>query len=272
VICCYLLHTEHQTSASRALKFYGSARTANGKGVTIPSQQRYIQYYSGFLNGGFHKDPSTFNFSGYKMKITGFHLSHLVNYDPGGGCDPFFIVQTMSGEKIYDSMKADKKTVEWRKEEPREFKCSIEVQGDVHVVFYDWDRFGANDKMFGFWLNTSFIPDTEVKLRVRDLDGAVKDKKFEHFHKDCVCSVRFDKVDPAATATHKRMVAGSRPKSAKSSSSSSSSSASKGKAADSDDDEHDEDGDDGYEPPRKTSSVFGSEPPSPPPEEEDDDE
>jgi phosphatidylinositol-3,4,5-trisphosphate 3-phosphatase and dual-specificity protein phosphatase PTEN len=45
IICSYLLHSERVGTPSEALKFYGSARTVDSHGVTIPSQQRYINYY-----------------------------------------------------------------------------------------------------------------------------------------------------------------------------------------------------------------------------------
>jgi len=41
LICCYLLYERKFNSADAAIKFYGNARTKNGKGVTIPSQLRY---------------------------------------------------------------------------------------------------------------------------------------------------------------------------------------------------------------------------------------
>lgn len=45
VICCYLLHSRKARTAEAALTTFGKKRTYNGKGVTIPSQIRYIYNY-----------------------------------------------------------------------------------------------------------------------------------------------------------------------------------------------------------------------------------
>ena len=44
LICCYLVWSGDCTSAAEALALFGRMRTHNGKGVTIPSQQRYVRY------------------------------------------------------------------------------------------------------------------------------------------------------------------------------------------------------------------------------------
>ena len=49
VCASYLLHARRAHSARDALALYGQRRTLNGKGVTIPSQARYVGYYERFL-------------------------------------------------------------------------------------------------------------------------------------------------------------------------------------------------------------------------------
>jgi len=46
MICCYILHSRLYSDAATALQFYGAYRTENQKGVTIPSQIRYVGYYA----------------------------------------------------------------------------------------------------------------------------------------------------------------------------------------------------------------------------------
>jgi hypothetical protein len=49
MICCLMLYLKLFETAEQSLAFYGKQRTSNAKGVTIPSQQRYVHYYEQYL-------------------------------------------------------------------------------------------------------------------------------------------------------------------------------------------------------------------------------
>ncbi len=49
LISAYLLHSGICKTALEALTKFGVERTHNGKGVTIPSQMRFVYYYEQYL-------------------------------------------------------------------------------------------------------------------------------------------------------------------------------------------------------------------------------
>jgi hypothetical protein len=107
------------------LEFFANQRTANSKGVTIPSQLRYVKYFENFLKD-YHwaSPPRPFNFNGHPIILTGFKLSPKADFDSGGGCDPYFKILKQDGTLIYNYKKSNK-VREWRKEPFIELKCRV---------------------------------------------------------------------------------------------------------------------------------------------------
>ena len=54
MICCYLVFSGLCKNTEEAVNYYGVMRTTNMKGVTIPSQIRYIRYFETFLKANFY--------------------------------------------------------------------------------------------------------------------------------------------------------------------------------------------------------------------------
>ena len=84
MICAFLLYSGMFTTAEDVLNYYGSARTFDSNGVTIPSQRRYVDYFATKLVKGLQ-----FEYSPVKMFMThviiqppphigfGHHSAHL---------------------------------------------------------------------------------------------------------------------------------------------------------------------------------------------------
>jgi len=188
MISCLLLYLGKCKTAAEALDFFGTERTSNKKGVTIPSQMRYVHYFEQWLNVYFNSRP--FPFSGSPVRLTKIILSSAPNFDTGGGCDPYFIISNMSGNKLYNSKKHSKLT-HWNSDDPpREFECNVPVDGDIHFCFYDSDATSQDDKMFSLWIHSGFLQSGKpLRLTKTELDKAAKDKSCQNFDSKFTCEI-----------------------------------------------------------------------------------
>ena len=55
MIVCYLIFSGLSQTTDKALAHYANQRTFNNKGVTIPSQIRYIKYFETFLSANYER-------------------------------------------------------------------------------------------------------------------------------------------------------------------------------------------------------------------------
>jgi len=100
MIAALLLHCGFRSSAEAALRYFGYARTANGKGVTIPSQMRYVHYYEAMLRAG---PPLV-----HAYRVTHIRLRGTPTADKssaGFACVPHFTL-AVDGDVVFDYAKA----------------------------------------------------------------------------------------------------------------------------------------------------------------------
>uniref|UniRef100_A0A1I7YLR0 Phosphatase tensin-type domain-containing protein n=1 Tax=Steinernema glaseri TaxID=37863 RepID=A0A1I7YLR0_9BILA len=67
MICAYLTYIRLYPTARQCMDYYSIVRTHNNKGVTIPSQRRYIYYFEHMLNYGLTYTP-------YQIELVGVYI------------------------------------------------------------------------------------------------------------------------------------------------------------------------------------------------------
>lgn len=146
MICAYLLHKGMKRTAEEALTFYGNARTHNQKGVTIPSQRRYVDYYGELVRNDLVYRPVT-------LILRSIRMEPIPTFN-GGTCSPYFVVYQLK-VKLYSSPVLEVKRNQ--KFLVLEIPETVAVCGDIKIECRNKPKFGKKEKMFLFWFNTFFI-------------------------------------------------------------------------------------------------------------------
>lgn len=185
MICAYLLHRMRCKDADEALKHYGSARTMNAKGVTIPSQIRYVQYYGQLVKRSVEYKPTN-------LLLVAIRLQPVPTFY-NNTCAPFFVIRHPE-VKIYESEVFDKvKKGDLCLDLP--LSTPTILCGDAKVEFFNKPKMMAKERMFHFWLNTFFITDEEEECLGTEVISS------DEVSRDSSPVVKHDAISRAAVKT-----------------------------------------------------------------------
>ena len=174
LISCLLLYLGELDTAADCLKYYGLMRVDNGRGVTVPSQIRYVFYFEQILR---NKIPHPIAFK--KLRIRKIRLVTIPAFSK-----VTFVIENKVDKKnnVFDY---NKKEILEENAGYVDFEVGDEgfvVCGDVKILFYTFAMFGGKEKIFKIWFNTNFVPKDDVLEIKKDLiDKACKDKKCKKF-------------------------------------------------------------------------------------------
>lgn len=197
MICAWLLFSRMWPNPDQALSYYASMRTHNQKGVTIPSQLRYVRYFHEGLDLAYAPRPLLLTKIIFHTLPKSGSLSDVDFSVHVGKAQVFSYKQYVDSNKLKDEPKVhrvdskkkkDKKKdkeatngeqqnggEEEQQQEKAEFECGLNgvpVCGDVKMEFEK-----KGEKMFAFWFNTFFVKELKLVIDKIGLDKAHKDVK-----------------------------------------------------------------------------------------------
>ncbi|XP_015174985.1 PREDICTED: phosphatidylinositol 3,4,5-trisphosphate 3-phosphatase and dual-specificity protein phosphatase PTEN isoform X1 [Polistes dominula] len=146
MVCCYLLHSKQFPTASEALNYYGTKRTHDRKGVTIPSQIRYVGYYATLVQESLDYQPIT-------LILRKIQLDPVPIFNGGQGYLHFVISD--SNKKLFASEVHEVRKGMQSISIP--LQTHLSLTGDIRVDFYNRPKMKRKEKLFHFWFNTFFV-------------------------------------------------------------------------------------------------------------------
>jgi len=204
MICALLLYNKEWKTATEALNFYAAMRTHNLKGVTIPSQIRYVQYVGEVV----------YNQKGELPDFPTLLLESIELQHPPKGNSIFDVRFSIYLAKVLIYASKNPPKVPKRKPKSRSTihlptndsspnvndtadDHSVEdsllfelvplpIHGDVKLDFYEKETFGSA-RVFAFWFNTAFVKGVgsdgrlSLELSKSEIDKANKDKSCKVF-------------------------------------------------------------------------------------------
>jgi phosphatidylinositol-3,4,5-trisphosphate 3-phosphatase/dual-specificity protein phosphatase PTEN len=181
------------------LTYFAKVRTADGKGVTIPSQRRYVRYWDMMMQHFQGKEPLL-----RPVQLQQIRIESSIKLS--GTIEVYFTLEENQRERI-DSRKLF--PTGGRREADGSLVFAFRdplptLTGDLRFIFYQRNALLADEELFHFWLNTGLCQANE-RLTKADfaLDGRPSKSKEIIFCPSLAAEVQFfgTYARPNATGT-----------------------------------------------------------------------
>jgi hypothetical protein len=218
MICAYLLY-RFGFSAAASMKFYAKMRTHDGKGVTLPSQKRFIKHFAELCEPPFGwsdamtamlgncesvrpvgSTPLRTDMAQRYLKSVKFHNCPDWMLDSGDHLSLEIISgfwtknPRLSVAKQKDMFKTNKEkgTVEIDFI-TKKHSLGVALEEEVKFVLYYKGSWSKKKKRFYFWIHAAFV-DSNLVLTKKEVDGLHKDKKHKKVPKSFLLELNVSKM------------------------------------------------------------------------------
>lgn len=194
MIIVYLMFKYHMTF-EEGLLHYGKMRTKDLKGVTLPSQKRFIRYFGDLY-------CHALSYEKIDIPKVMVYLQSIRITSP-----PSWMGEKARGMciKIWDNYWRKPKTYKLKectrvqkgsdkKVELYEYDLpgdGIPLTNEVKIEFYKYKQFSSKVEKFRLWFHASFLTKKRMKLGKNDLDGCHKDPKDKKYAADFQVHLKF---------------------------------------------------------------------------------
>jgi len=213
MIACYFVYCGMGT-AEEALTLFGKMRTSNSKGVTIPSQIRYVHYFDRYCRLRRAGKPAPGKTTLFMEKV----IIHGLGKSYGSSDLQFTLLQPNKMLEETNTVVEEKKARSCTSRKlaaPVYYKAAdnyvwdlrsrvLDVCEDFRIEVYARTGLGGREKLFHCWLNTRFMQleqnngELSITVPKAELDKACKDSKHKKYAQDMYLQLTFGNV---ATAT-----------------------------------------------------------------------
>ena len=165
-------------------------RVGTVKGVTVPSQIRYVHYFESILK---NKIPHPISFKRIMIRKVKMYTIPKIGKKK---LVTIFTIENQGKTVKYSDINKKKETYTVTNYDLPflEFPMNITglaVQGDVKFTFFQVQLL-KNEKMFKFWFNTNFLPERGIyEIKKEGIDKACKDKKCKVYKEDFKIEIEY---------------------------------------------------------------------------------
>jgi hypothetical protein len=190
MIACVLTWIGEFTSPMESLQYIADRRKMTVENLTIPSQRRYVQYFSNMLDG---VRPRAEPLLLRRIIINSIPVFGTLGEDhPNSeGCCPYLqlfkngkLIATAAPCSLSDgthSDQANKPSLRWinAEEGSMSFTVDVPIQGDVLLRCRHVSATGVRVSMFRAGFHTGYVPSGVLRLTKAQLDGSNTDLRFD---------------------------------------------------------------------------------------------